>query len=157
MKNGGAFGGGALTDFWCAHRGGGGGSRLGPTADDNSAEWDRGKREGSAAEMLPNAEPASNISRILPATLISPEVAEPVRRKLGVSDGVLDVLVAEIGLQRTRVDAVIRELVTAGMPEHVRMHWKVDFSDHTEPSDHLAESRRREWRSALGRENKRRR
>jgi hypothetical protein len=30
---------------------------------------------------------------------ISPEVAKPVRRKLGVSDGVLDVLVAEIVLQ----------------------------------------------------------
>ena len=27
---------------------------------------------------VPSAEPASNISRILPATLISPEVAEPV-------------------------------------------------------------------------------
>src|SRR5258705_13315793 len=43
----------------------------------------------------PSAE-ASNISRILPATLISPEVLEPIGRELGVADGVLNVLVAEI-------------------------------------------------------------
>src|SRR4051794_16955209 len=66
----------------------------------------------------PSAEPASNISRILPATLISPEVLEPIGRKLGVSDGVLDVLMAEVVLQAASVHALVRQLVPAGMSEH---------------------------------------
>ena len=76
---------------------------------------------------------------------IAPEVLEAGRRQLGIAHRVLNVLVAEIGLQRAGIDAVIGELVTAGMPEHVRMHWKVEASRHTEPGDHLAETRRREW------------
>ena len=36
----------------------------------------------------------------------------------------LDVLVPEIGLQRSGVMAVIGELITAGMPQHVRMRLK---------------------------------
>jgi hypothetical protein len=69
----------------------------------------------------PSAEPASNVSRILFATLISPEVAEPVGRKLGVADGVLDVLVAEIMLQGSGIVPVVGKLIAARMPQHVRM------------------------------------
>jgi hypothetical protein len=54
-------------------------------------------------------------------TLISPEVAEPVGRKLGVSDSVLDVLVAEIVLQGSSIVSVVGELIAARMPQHVRM------------------------------------
>src|SRR5262245_45569464 len=53
--------------------------------------------------------------------LISPEVAEPVGRKLGVPDGVLDVLVAEIVLQGSGVMPIVGELIAARMPQHVRM------------------------------------
>ena len=57
----------------------------------------------------------------LPGVLISPEVAEPVGRKLGVSDRVLDVLVTEIVLQGSGVVPVVGKLIAAGMPQHVRM------------------------------------
>src|SRR4029077_3815137 len=78
---------------------------------------------------------------------------EAGRRQLGVAHRVLDVLVPEIRLQRTGVDAVIGELEAAGMSEHVRMHWKVEASRHTEPGDHLAESRRRERCTTFARED----
>ena len=65
----------------------------------------------------------------------------------------LDVLVAEIRLQRAGIDPVIGELEAASMSEHVRMHWKVEVSGPTEPGDHLAESRRREWCTAFARED----
>ena len=84
---------------------------------------------------------------------IAPEVLETGRRQLGVAHRVLDVLVAEIGLQRAGIDAVIGELETAGVAQHVRMHWEIEVSRDTEPGDHLAESRRREWCTAFGRED----
>ena len=96
---------------------------VGPmaAADDNSAQWDRGKRAKVVRRRCSNAESSSNISRILPATLIAPEVAEPVGRKLSVADGVLDVLVAEIMLQGTGIVPIVGKLIAARMPQHVRM------------------------------------
>jgi hypothetical protein len=57
---------------------------------------------------------------------ITPEVFEPRRRHLGIARRVLDVLVSEIGLQRTGVDAIIRQLVSGGVPEHVRMDTELE-------------------------------
>ena len=53
---------------------------------------------------------------------VAPEIFEPVRRQLGVAHRVLDVLVAEVGLHRPRVCALVGELVAAGMAQHVRVH-----------------------------------
>jgi hypothetical protein len=53
--------------------------------------------------------------------LILPEVLEPFRRELGVSDGVLNVLVPQIVLKRPRVLTIIGELKPAGVAQHVRM------------------------------------
>ena len=50
--------------------------------------------------------------------LIAPEVPEPVGRKLGVTDGVLDVLVAEIMLQSSGIVPVVGKLIAA--PRAVR-------------------------------------
>jgi hypothetical protein len=52
---------------------------------------------------------------------ILPEVLKPIRRQLGVSHRVLDVLVPEIVLQRAGIDALVRQLETAGVSEHVWM------------------------------------
>ena len=51
-----------------------------------------------------------------------PEVLETGRRQFGVAHRVLDVAVAQIGLQRPGIDAVIGELEAACVPQHVRMH-----------------------------------
>ena len=46
---------------------------------------------------------------------IPPEVPEPVRGKLRVSDGVLYIFVAEIVLQSPCVVTIVREFVSAGV------------------------------------------
>ena len=46
---------------------------------------------------------------------------EPIDGQLGIADGVLDVLMTEVVLQRTSIVAIVGELVPAGMPEHVRV------------------------------------
>jgi len=53
--------------------------------------------------------------------LYAPEILEPSRCQLGVSDCVLDVLMAEIGLKCSCVVALIGEPVAARVPQHVWM------------------------------------
>src|SRR5258708_37807126 len=52
---------------------------------------------------------------------VPPEVFEPVRRKLAISNRVLDVLMPEIMLQAAGIDALVGQLVAAAVPEHVRV------------------------------------
>src|SRR5262249_25631335 len=52
---------------------------------------------------------------------LTPEVLEPIRRKFGVAHGVLDVAMAEPGLQRPRVVAGVSQGIATCVPEHVRM------------------------------------
>jgi len=47
-----------------------------------------------------------------------PKVLEAVGRHVGVPDGVLDVLVPEVVLERSRVVAIVGELEPAGMAQH---------------------------------------
>jgi hypothetical protein len=61
------------------------------------------------------------------ADLVFPEPFEPHRRKLGIANGVLDVLVAEVGLQATRVDAFVGQLEAAGVPKHMRVNTKIEL------------------------------
>jgi hypothetical protein len=47
----------------------------------------------------------------------------------------LNVAVAEIGLQASGINAVIRQLVPTGMPQHVRMDAKAEAGSFAQPSD----------------------
>ena len=47
--------------------------------------------------------------------LVLPKIPEPLGGKLGISHGVLDVLVPKVVLQRACIDALIRQLEAAGM------------------------------------------
>ena len=49
--------------------------------------------------------------------LIFPKSFEPARRQRGVPRGILDIAVAQISLQRARIDAVIGQLIPARMTE----------------------------------------
>jgi hypothetical protein len=86
---------------------------------------------------LPRARPRSFEMRRtgVGANLIAPEVAEPVGRKLGVSHGVLDVLVAEIMLQGTGIVPIVGKLIAARMPQHVRMQRERHPGGLAEPLD----------------------
>ena len=55
-----------------------------------------------------------------------PKPLEPGRRELGVAHRVLDVLVAEVGLQAASVDAPVGQVKPAGVPQHVRMDREVE-------------------------------
>src|ERR1700756_504229 len=50
---------------------------------------------------------------------IFPEILEARRTQLGVPHGVLNVLVAEVELDRARVLAGVRQVETARVPKHV--------------------------------------
>ena len=66
---------------------------------------------------------------------LAPEIPEPMRRKLGVAHRVLNVLVAEIGLQRTCVVASIGERITTRMPQHVRVHRERHVRPRSDPAE----------------------
>jgi len=55
------------------------------------------------------------------APWLPPEILEPIRRQLGIAHGVLNVPVAEIGLQGARVVAGICQGEAATVAEHVRV------------------------------------
>ena len=50
------------------------------------------------------------------AGLITPEILEARRGQFGVSDGMLNVAVAEVGLQGTGVVALVGQGITASVP-----------------------------------------
>src|SRR5262249_7556303 len=87
---------------------------------------------------------------------ILPEVLEARGRQLGVAHRVLDVAVAQIGLKRPGIDAVIGELEAACVPQHVRMHRETEIGGNAKPGDHLTKGSGRERRTALRSEDKRR-
>jgi hypothetical protein len=58
--------------------------------------------------------------------LIPKQTPKARRRQLGVADGMLDRLVAQIALDGARIDAVIRQFVAAAMPQHMRVNFHVE-------------------------------
>ena len=55
---------------------------------------------------------------------VAPEIAEPIQRQLGIADGMLDALVAQVVFKSPSVAPIIGQLVPAGVAEHVRVHRK---------------------------------
>jgi hypothetical protein len=54
-----------------------------------------------------------------PRGLIAKEFLEAMRRQCGIARRILNIAMPEIRLDRTRVMAILGELVTAGMAQHV--------------------------------------
>jgi hypothetical protein len=75
------------------------------------------------------------------ALSVLPEVAEARWRKLGISNRVLDIAVAEPGLERPRVVSRIRQCVATGMAEHVSMSLDLEASRLRRSLDHAAKPR----------------
>ena len=77
--------------------------------------------------------------------------------QLGVAHRVLDVLVPEVCSAATGYRRpVVRQLVTAGVAKHMRMHREAEPGRDAEPGDQLAEARSRERRCPLRCEHERR-
>jgi hypothetical protein len=60
--------------------------------------------------------PAGQASHSIP-----PELTEPPRSQLGVSHSVLDVPMPHVMLYGPRIVSLVRQVESAGMPQHVRM------------------------------------
>ena len=84
-----------------------------------------------------------------PPCLVFPEVSKPIRRKLAVSDGVLDVLVAEIVLQGSGIVPIVGKLIPARMSQHVRMQRERHPCGFAEPLDEMVEADGAHWSAAL--------
>jgi hypothetical protein len=102
---------------------------------------------GELALNLGNLAVDSNAMTIMPRMLAAPagkrrvtfqfdgqllessvQFGKPVRRQLGVPDCVLNVFMSEVFLDQSRIGASIGQVVTAGVPEHVRMdRQRVEF------------------------------
>lgn len=59
--------------------------------------------------------------------LVFPEIFEACGCQFGIPNGVMNILVAEIGLQGAGVGAVISELEAAGVPKHMRVYQELEF------------------------------
>ena len=55
----------------------------------------------------------------------------------------------QLGLERPRIDAVIRKFVAAGVAQHVGVRLDAQIGRNRRPLDHAREARRRERRTAL--------
>ena len=84
--------------------------------------------------------------------LLAPKILEPRRCQLGVAHRVLDIPVAEIGLQGPRVVPLVRQRIAAGMPQHVRVRLEAKLGLSPGPLDHAGEPGGAEGRAALRRE-----
>ena len=69
--------------------------------------------------------------------LVLPEVPEPGRVGLSVADGVLDVLVAQVLLDGPRVVAIVGQLVSGRVAEHVGMSREIEPCCLARSSDNL--------------------
>src|SRR5580693_264449 len=68
----------------------------------------------------------------------------------------LDRLVAEIGLDRSGIDAVVGQLEAAGVAQHVRVDLHIEAYSLTSALDHRLKATLGEWRAAFRCEHKRR-
>jgi hypothetical protein len=87
---------------------------------------------------------------------LSPEVLEPVRRQLRVANCVLDILVPQIGLQRSCVVSLISQGKAAGVAQHVRVSLETELGSRPGTLHKPGKTGRGEWCSALRGEHERR-
>ena len=90
------------------------------------------------------------MSALLPkATLDAPEILKPRRRQLCVPHCVLNVAVAEVGLQGAGVVTLVGQGITASVPEHLRVRLEGQLGLPARPFDHAGEASRTKRRSSF--------
>ena len=90
--------------------------------------------------MAPAFHDAPTRNRTSYRSLASPEVLKPRRTQLGVSDGVLNVFVSKIRLERPRIVPTISQCKSTSMSQHVRMHSELKLGLLAQSGDHLRKS-----------------
>jgi hypothetical protein len=68
---------------------------------------------------------------------IIPKIGEPMRGQSRVANGILNVAMPQVVLDRTGINAFISQIKTAGMPQHVRMNRKRKVCDLSCPKHNM--------------------
>src|SRR5713101_5412209 len=97
----------------------------------------------------PFSRPGRSSKSAMPRPLVFPESFEPARRQLGIADGVRDISVAQVLLDRPRVVPLIGQLETAGVAEHVGMNREGEAGSLADARHELPDGRGGERPSAL--------
>lgn len=84
--------------------------------------------------------------------LLPPKILEAGGGKLGVFGGVVDALVAEVDLDGAGILAVIAQLETAAVAQHMGMDRKGQGGRLAHTGQHLAESGGADWGVPFGQE-----
>jgi hypothetical protein len=82
-----------------------------------------------------------------------PKILEPIHCHFGIADGALDVLMAEAVLQRARIVTIVRELIAAGVPKHMRVDAEGHFGGLTKALNKPVEAYGTYWSTALAHED----
>jgi hypothetical protein len=88
-----------------------------------------------------------------PGAVSTPKIFEPRWRQLGVPHRVLDVLVAQVGLQRACIMTIVGKLEARGVPEHVRVGLDLQVRPAGGSRDNACEAGSGERGAALAGEN----
>ena len=75
---------------------------------------------------------------------------KPLKRELGVADGVLNIPVTEVVLKGPRVDALVRQLVSGRVRQHVRVNREPQRARFADPRERLTKTCRCHRRVSLG-------
>ena len=68
-----------------------------------------------------------HVSAVRVLGLVAPEIFKARWRKFSVPNGVLNVPMAQVVLDRSRIVSITRQLVAGGMAQHVRMRLERQF------------------------------
>src|SRR5271169_4231194 len=92
---------------------------------------------------------------VIAAASVSPEILEPIRRQLRVPDRMLDIAMAQVGLQGAGIMALVGQRETAGVPKHVRVCLELEARSRTSALYKPRKACRGEGRAPLRREDER--
>jgi len=79
----------------------------------------------------------------------APEILKAGRAQFGISNCVLDVLVAQVRLQGAGVVSSVGQRVPASMPQHVRVYFERELGLDPSTFDHPRETSGRKGRAPL--------
>src|SRR5262249_5858683 len=111
----------------------------------------RSTKATGASERV--CDPSGGASTCRSDRRLSPEVLKSIRRKFGVAHCMLDVAMAEPGLQRPRVVAGVSQGIATCVPEHVRMDREGHAGGLAQACEQRAEARGAHRGAALGGED----
>ena len=92
---------------------------------------------------------------VVPISLISKQIFEARRGQLGIAHRMLDRFVSQIALDRAGINAIVCQLVPAGVAQHVWVYLNLERRCAGHAFDHCLKAQRRKRSRTLADKNKR--